>query len=260
MRLLLPVTAIAALSLAGCREEAKIEGTVKDIWGKPVAEATVRMEGVTEPVTTDADGRFAFVQPAEAGQIRFLAGREGFINNTLKVSTSADPKAEAPVVDIALYPVPGSTGFFAVGPDAYVAIAPVQLKTVGTELGAYTGLPRDPEPVGGSQSFIFSSTASESELARLNLQLHTLEFRDSATVTAVTGDQTVALNLFMAKEKVAFERQTLPMEHHFLLTVAEPLPAGDYAFSTQGVLTSDSPAALAAIPAELQVAYPFRIR
>lgn len=258
MRLLLP--AIAALSLAGCREEAKIEGTVTDVWGKPVAGATVRMEGVTEAATTDDAGVFSFAMPEEAGQVRFLAGHEGYVNNTLKISTSADPKAELPKIEIALYPVPEGQGFFAVGADKYIPIAPVQLKTIGTELGAYTGLPKDPEPVSGTQKFIFSSTASESELARLNLQLHTLEFRQSATVTGVTGDQEVTLNLFMAKERAAYDRQTLPMEHLFLITPSEELKPGDYAFSTQGVLTSDSPSALSGIPTELQVAYPFRIK
>ena len=104
-----------------------------------------------------------------------------------------------------------------------------------------------------------SSTSSESELARLNLKIHQLEFTSSATVTGVTGDQEITLNLWTAAESIAFDIEVLDREHYFIIRPREELPAGHYAFSTQGMLDSRAPDSIANLPVELQVAYPFQI-
>ena len=256
MSRILPVL-LAALTLSACSEDPTIDGKVQDVWGKPVEGATVQMEGA-ESVTSGADGSFTF--PQGEGPIRFVAGKEGYIKNTLKIMPPADPEAEIPEMVIKLYPEPSGLGFHAVGVSEYHPIDQIPLKTVGTDLGAYTGLPVDPELIGGKAEFIFSSHASTSELSRLNLQLHRLEFKPSATVAGVTGDVEVKINLWMATESIPFDLTVLPKDHYYLITPRESLPPGHYAFHTQDVLTSKDPDALAKLPQELQIAYPFEVK
>ena len=257
MSRILPVL-FAALSLSACSETPTVDGKVQDVWGKPIEGATVQMEGAAESVTSGADGSFSF--ETVEGPLRFVAGKEGYVKNTRKVMPPADPEAEVAEVVLELYPDPGATGFHAVGNAEYETIAQVGLKTVGTELGAYTGLPADAKNISSGAEFLFSSTASKSELSRLNLQLHRLEFKPSATVESVTGEVDVKINLWMATESVPFELTVLPKEHFYLLTPKEALPAGHYAFHTQDMLTSKDPDALAKLPEELQIAYPFEIK
>lgn len=256
MRMLSLVT---ALGLLACNTSSKtLNGKVTDIWDKPVENATVQLEGAGAPATSGADGSFSFPRPAEVGPLRFVVGKDGYIKNSSEVIPPEDLTGFSPTIQV--YPVPDGMGFFAIGANAYIPVSDVQLKTIGTDLGAYTGLPSDPEAVTASQTFIFSSTSSASELSRLNLKLHKLEFKPSATVTGVTGDQDIKLNLWMAKESIPFELQVLPRDNYFLITPTEDLEAGHYAFSTQGVLDSKSPTSLSNLPAELQVAHPFQIK
>ena len=256
MSRILPVL-ITTLGLSACTETPTVDGKVQDIWGQPIEGATVQMEGA-EPTTSATDGGFSFDQGE--GPIRFMAGKDGYIQNPPKGMPPADPEAAIPEMVIQLYPEPASAGFFSVGPAEYNGIEQISLKTVGTDLGAYTGLPSDPEPLAGKSEFLFSSEASKSELSRLNLQLHRLEFKPSATVAGVTGDVEVKINLWMATESVAFDLTVLPKEHYYLITPKEALAPGHYAFHTQDVLTSKDPEALARLPEELQTAYPFEVK
>jgi hypothetical protein len=253
----LPVFLAMLIGLSACKDPPTVDGKVQDIWGKPVEGATVQMEGA-EPTTSGAGGAFSF--PQGEGPIRFVAGKEGYIKTALKIMPPADPEAPVPEMIIKLYPETDSQGFFAIGPAAYSPIQQMSLKTVGTDLGAYTGLPADPEVVSGKSEFLFSSEASASELSRLNLQLHRLEFKPSATVSGVTGDVEVKINLWMAVESIKFDLTVMPKENYFLITPSEPLAPGHYAFHTQDVLTSKDPEALAKLPQELRTAYPFQIK
>jgi len=256
MRMLTLVTAVA---LAACNPTPKtINGKVTDIWGKPVENATVQLVDAAAPATSGADGSFSFPRPEAAGALKFTAGKDGFIKNSSEVMMPEDTTGFSPAIK--MYPIPDGMGFFAIGASDYIPVNPVQLKTTGTDLGAYTGLPSDPEAVTASQEFIFSSTSSASELSRLNLKLHRLEFKPSATVTGVTGDQEVTLNLFVATDAIPYDIQVLPRDNYFLINPRDELESGHYAFSTQGVLGSSDPETLANLPVELQVAHPFQIK
>ncbi|MFT4974850.1 MAG: hypothetical protein ACI8S6_000733 [Myxococcota bacterium] len=249
---------VSALVLAACNTSPKtLNGKVTDIWDKPVENATVQLNGVTTPATSGADGSFAFPRPTEVGPLRFTVGKEGYIKNSSEVIPPEDLTGFSPTIEV--YPVPDGMGFFAIGASDYIPITAVQLKTIGTDLGAYTGLPSDPEAITASQNFIFSSTSSASELSRLNLKLHGLEFKPSATVTSVTGDQQITLNLWTAAEAIPYDIEVLPRDNYFLVTPRDELAPGQYAFSTQNMLDSKSPATLANLPVELQVAHPFQI-
>lgn len=253
----LPTLLVMLLTLSACKDPPTVDGKVQDIWGKAISGATVQMEGA-EPTESTDGGAFSF--PQGEGPIRFVAGKEGYIKNTLKIMPPADPEAEVAEIVIKLYPETDGQGFHAVGASEYHTIPQMTLKTVGTDLGAYTGLPSDPEVIGGNAEFVFSSEASTSELSRLNLQLHRLEFKPSATVAGVTGDVEVKINLWMAVEPIKFDLTVMPKEHYYLIQPQEALPPGHYAFHTQDVLTSKDPEALGKLPQELQTAYPFEIK
>ena len=63
---------------------------------------------------------------------------------------------------------------------------------VGSEIGAYIGLKDDRDIIlraDKAVKLVFSSTAKSTEVSRLGLKLHRLEFVETETVTGVLGDQ-----------------------------------------------------------------------
>ena len=134
---------------------------------------------------------------------------------------------------------------------------------LGSEIGAYIGIKDDRDVVlraDKSVKLVFSSTAKSTEVSRLGLKLHRLEFIEKEQVTGVLGDQEVAVNLWVAKEAVPFDLESLPSEDDYLLSARAPLKPGTYAFHTEGVLSSTSKDVLDKTPKELQVAYPFIVK
>jgi hypothetical protein len=250
---------VAAIVLAACNPTPKtISGTVTDIWDAPVENATVQLSGAEAPATTGANGSFSFPRPAEAGTLSFSAEKEGYIQTSTEAELAEDAVDFS--AGLQMYPIPEGMGFFAIGEESYIQISEVALKTIGTDVSAYTGLPSDPEAVIATQQFIFSSTTSISELARLNLEIYKMEFQANGTVTGITGEQEITLNLWTASDTVGFDITPLPREHFFLISPTEELPAGHYAFSTQNVLGNRSASAMGSLPVELQVAHPFQIK
>ena len=252
-------SAALLLILVACGDPPALSGKVTDIWGKPVEGATVRVEGVTAHGQTDAGGLFRI--EAEPGKRRVEAGRAGYIKAGTVVDLVAD--ADWPQPTLELYPEPAAPGFYAVGPREYSPVGSKEIRTVGTEVRALTGL----VDVGAVElsgakptRFVFSSTLRHDEISRIGLQLHKLEFIAQQPVPGVLGEAPVDVNLWVAREAVPFDLVSLPDEHDYLITTRAPLAAGHYAFHTERVLLSTDVAALAQMPRELQVAYPFEVR
>lgn len=252
----------ALLSLTACTDPPKVTGTVTDIWGRPVEGATVRLEGVAEHATTDGAGAFSF--DAAAGELRVEAGKDGWIKagTKVKVAEDADEVAAAP---IEMHQEPAAPGFFAVNhtKKEYSKLEAIPIDVVGSEIGAYIGIKDDKDTVLRADraiKVVFSSTAKSTEVSRLGLKLHKLEFVENETVTGVLGDQEVAVNLWVAKEAVPFDMTSLPSEDDYLIAARTPLKPGTYAFHTEGVLASKSKDVLDKTPKELQVAYPFIVK
>jgi len=253
--------ALATL-LTACGEPPVLEGVVTDAWGKPVEAATVQLEGVVDQTTTDANGVFHFPRPE--GTQRLMAGKDGYIKNTATVTIPTDEDEPQPRPEIALYPEPERPGFYAVGRQPPLHhLEAKRIKTVGTEIRARTGLPDI-----GSQTlqsaenlrFVFSSTLRSSDLSRLDLQLHKLEFIDHDPVPGVLGEEEIKVNLWVATETQKFDIKGLPSKDDYLITIRGKLEPGAYAFHTEGLLTSNEVDVLAKTPKEMQVAYPFEIK
>ncbi|MDP6935544.1 MAG: hypothetical protein QGG40_21675, partial [Myxococcota bacterium] len=112
---------------------------------------------------------------------------------------------------------------------------------------------------GKPLSFVFKSTVKSSQLARLDLQLHALDFVGDTIVPGLLGEEPATVNLWVATEAVPFDVTGLPGDH-YLIDTRTPLEPGSYAFHTQGVLTSKDIGALDKLPREMRVAYPFEVR
>jgi hypothetical protein len=262
MRRISLITSALLLSLTACTEPPKVSGTVTDIWGRPVEGATVRLEGAAEHTTTDGAGAFTF--EASVGDLRVEAGKDGWIKAGTKVKVVEDAD-DPPAVAIEMHKEPAAPGFYAINHNKkeYSKLEALPIDVVGSEIGAYVGIKDDRDTILRADKAIkvvFSSTAKSTEVSRLGLKLHRLEFVENETVTGVLGDQEVAVNLWVAKEAVPFDLTSLPSEDDYLIAARGPLKPGTYAFHTEGVLSSTSKDALDKTPKELQVAYPFIVK
>ena len=238
-------------------------GAVKDVWDKPIANASVTIEGITELVTTDAKGEFTM--PVLAGKKRLKAGAEGhvFVQETFVFPEGEESKVETPKVELVLYPEPETEGLFLVHSSEYKKLDGQTIDTTGTELQAYTGI-EDPGKVSVKpkqrQRFVYRVALSPSEIARVGLELHRLEFVKDTTVTSAMGETNVKVNRFVAKEEVEFDLKELATEHHYLIITRGKLSDGFYAFHSEGLLTSGDVDGLDKTPEELRKAYPFEVK
>lgn len=253
---------LLALPLAlACGEPPQLRGTVQDIWGTPVAGATVTLEGVVEQQTTDAGGAFAFVAPDTAARV--MAGKDGYILNAVEVPPRGEDADPEPVT-LTLYPDPGAVGFYCVGRDHYHELPSFEAVTRGTEVRALTGIADIGEsgvPQDAPLSFVFSSTLRQERLAQLDLQLHRLEFVQETTLPGVLGETASSVNLWTATgNEIAYDLVGLPSKDDFLIKLRQKLPKGVYAFHTQGALTSHGYEALDKLPRELRKVFVFEIR
>lgn len=254
---------LAAFVLSACGKPPTLHGLVKDAWGKPVADATVRLEGQVAPIAADGSGAFMVELSKGQATARLMAGKDGYIQGLAEVTLPSDGDEPLPKVLIELYKEPAQPGFYGFGREDYVHLAAEPIETLGTEVRAFTGLPdigKDRIPVQQASRFVFSSTLRSSELSRLQLQIHKLEFHERLEIPGVLGEVETRVNLWVAAEAVDFDLKGLPSRDDYLITPREPLPTGVYAFSTQGVLDSKSVAALDKLPKEMRVAYPFEVK
>lgn len=259
---LLGASLFALPLVLGCGEPPQLRGTVLDIWGKPIEGATVTLEGVVEQKSTDAGGAFAFVAPQ--GSARVMAGKDGYIRSVAKVEPPLEDKAEPDPVELRLYPDPDAVGFYAVGRDHYHELPGFEARTKGTEVRSLTGIVDVGEslvPQDQALTFVFSSTLRQERLAQLDLKLHKLDFIEATPLPGVLGETSASVNLWTATgDPVPYDLVGLPSKDDYLISLREKLPAGAYAFHTQGVLTSQSFESLDKFPKELRKVYVFEVR
>lgn len=257
------VALLSGLTLVvGCGEPPQVTGNVKDIWGRPIEGATVILEGETEQQITNVQGAFKFAAPDN--DVRLMAGKDGYIKDVRKVGPLAEGEDQQAAIVFELYPDPEDVGFYAIGNDAYLPLPSFEAQTKGTEVRAVTGI-RDVGTValarGVAPRFVFSSKLRAERLAQLDLQLTKLEFTQEATLPGVLGETPTDLNLWTAAGvEIPYDLVVLPSRDDFLIKLREPLPAGAYAFHTQGALTTKSYDGLDKLPKELRLAYAFEVR
>lgn len=271
--------------LAACTEDTRtISGVVKDIWGHPVPEATVVVEGVVERYYTDSAGAFsielpekslvlrpevvpesseATADPALSGPqgIRVLVGKDGFIKK-LEFAKDLPEKDSFDELSFALYPEPKEPGFYAVGRDAYLALGHQRIQMIGTETAHYSGvqdIPEESVPAGNLQ-LVFSTRLRPSEIAQMNLHLSKLEFVNKGRVKGVFGPEDDTVNLWVAKDDVPFDLVGFDTREDYLITTRAPLTPGMYAFHAHDILHEQDQRVLYSLPKEQAVAFPFEVK
>lgn len=272
------------LVLLACTEDTRtVAGQVKDIWGAPVPEATVVVEGVMERHYTDADGRFTIDVPTEslvlraharedekpeaddllAGPmgVRVMVGRDGFIKSRALAVEVPEEEDFVPVA-VALYPEPESPGFYAVGSKGYITLGHQRIQMVGTDLAHHTGIQDIPEETvrPGKVELVFTTRLRPSEIAQMNLHLSRLEFVNKARVKGVFGPEDNLINLWVAKDDVAFDIIGFDTREDYLIQTREALAPGMYAFHAHDILHEEDERVLYSLPKEQQVAFPFEVR
>lgn len=251
---------LLSLLLTACTDTRVLVGDVRDIWGKPVPEATVVIEGVLERYHSDSAGRFTI--DTEAPVIRVMAGKDGYIKDIEMVPAPLEEGDDYNPLAFSLYPKPEEPGFYGIGREDYVHLGARRIRVVGTELKHYAGLQDIAEETlhaGAPATFVFSSTLRASELSRMNLHLSRLDFVDHTRVKGVLGAMDATVNLWVAAEDIAFDLKALPARDAYLITTREPVVAGMYAFHAQDVLNEEDERVLLNLPKEMQVAFPFEV-
>ena len=79
----------ATLFLTACKDAPEINLKVLDVWGKPVATASIIQEGVSGMQKADMNGALQ-LQVTEPGPVRLQAGTNGFIKDYITVDVEAD--------------------------------------------------------------------------------------------------------------------------------------------------------------------------
>jgi hypothetical protein len=251
---------LLSLLLTACTDTRVLAGDVRDVWGKPVSDATVVIEGVVERYRSDSAGRFTI--DTENPVTRVMAGKDGYIKDIEVVPAPAEEGGDYDPLAFALYPEPEQPGFYGVGASDYIHLEAKRIRVVGTELKHFAGLQDIADQAmgtAGPATFVFSSTLRASELARMNLHLTRLDFVDHTRVKGVLGAMDATVNLWVAGEDVPFDLKALPSRDAYLITTREPVPPGMYAFHAQDVLNEEDERVLLNLPKEMQVAFPFEV-
>jgi hypothetical protein len=256
MAVLLPL-----LLLVACHEPPRVQGSVRDVFGKPVAGATVLSDQEYARATTDAQGRFLLELPA-AGSVRLLAGAPGYVQDMVTVEVPAE--GEVPSATFKLWVMPEAFGFFGLGFGNLVRFEAARVVALGSDLREMHGvrdLTRNRVPASRDPTrLLFHSSRSEAELRQMEIRLHRLRYLDRITMPGPLGDQEVVTAFWVPDGEVPFTLQGMRVDEVFLVTTAQPLEAGSYAFEFQGVLRDTEPGSLARLPAEMQVIYPFEVK
>jgi hypothetical protein len=246
------------LLLIGCPEPTAIEGQVVDIWGAPVEGATVMVVGGTERPLTDADGRYRLARVD--GTFTVKAGRKGYIQDQLELVVNPGQTPPGPVFQ--LYPKPEKAGFYAVRPGRYVPLDQKLVHSVGNTLRSMRGIQSlgDAEVDVNDPKILFHTELRTDEILRLGLELHRLEYVDSAELQGPMGKTTAAVQLYVDGGEVPIDIVPLRSRTDYLVVPKEPLQPGGYAFQTQELLSPDETDRFDELPDELRVVFALSVR
>lgn len=289
---------LAVIALLACSTPAvSLHGNVVDLWGRPLAGATVVVEGVVERWQTDPAGAFSL--SVDEAPLRVLGAAPGHMRAVVEVPEGSAGTA----LRIELWPEPRAPGFYAVGSSAEVEGGLLHLAaravTVQTTLtppvptfamalagggeaaprrsdSTGTGLPntapalvagRTPGPGNarvvptGTTRFLHKSTLDPRAFRGLELRLSRLEAWPSAVDARPKGMPPMTAlgeHGWMATAPIEVQIEALPGKDCYLVEVP-PLADGVYAFHTGRVLDLRDGAALAAVPKERWLAWGFQV-
>lgn len=243
-------------ALAACSSSNERIGHVVDVFDRPVADAEVTIQGVDQPVSTDAHGVFALPDAAQ-GKRRIRAGAEGYIYDEVEVELGEGKRPR-----VVLYPRVEETGFYLIDRSGYRKLEPEPVQAIGGVLDAVRGLKAlgDVQAQARRIEVLFHTTLKLDQVMRVHLGLHSLEFTREAAITGPLDNRPVQVNLWTPTESIELELDPLRSKSDYVLRSTAPVEPGAYAFDAQRLLVSDHPERFARIPEALRVAYPFELR
>ncbi|MCP4805344.1 MAG: hypothetical protein GY913_00630 [Proteobacteria bacterium] len=255
---------LSLLFAVACGDPPALSVQVNDVFGTPVADAQVKMDGATDTFATDAGGKAQVLGASAGSTVELMAGKAGYIHDFASLDIPAE--GEWPPLTFSLYPEPTEPGFYSLGKESYAHLAAAKIESLATEFTTWHGLKDHPASTvtakaGEPLTLVFNSTLRATELKRQDLRLSKLEYKETAEVTGVLGATDVELHLWVADASdIDYELKGTQSQDDYLIVVGGGLEPGVYAFHAQGVMHSTEADTLEKLPAEMQVAFPFEVK
>ena len=254
---------LGLLALAACKPDPRfLTGNVTDVFGKPIPDAVVLVEGWESRTTTDGSGAFS-IEATATGAVRLVAGADGFAKDFATATIPTTEESPMPEVGFALWNKPEQPGFYAKGDGELLHLGATKVTATGNDLSEMHGV-RDIKDLEVTQpsgdAFLFGSTLRSSEITQLDLKIFSLKFLEATEVKGITGEVNVEPKFWVADVEKPFTLRGLYADDTYVIEPDEALEPGIYAFATQGILIETDPGSLDKIPVEMRVVYPFEIK
>ena len=257
-----PLAACLMLASCTCSEPPKLNAEVVDLWGQPVADATVQLDKdkADAPAAgqTDAQGHSSFELPD--GEHSLSASKAEYIGVTKVLDIEAGE--DSIVVQLQLWPEPPGRGLYFIGESSYDKLEPQAVDAKGNDLRMFYGVASSGDVSGKANDFrvVFNTDLKMDEVMRLGYELHKLEYVTETTIDSPEGEVEVDVNLWtVAKEyDIAFEELGSP--NNYLITPEEELEPGTYAFQAFDVLTPGTYEAFSKLHSDIREAYAFEVK
>jgi hypothetical protein len=243
------------LFMGACGGNAQLRGQVVDIWGNPIEGATVKMEGHAERPMTNSNGWFNL--PDVSGEQKIKAGREGYIEDEIRVTVGKD--AAPPI--LRLYPRPEKTGFFVVGSNGYEVLQPEPVKALGNEIKAVYGVKTlgDTSVDGDEIKIVYHTELRLDQVMTLEPEFHKLSFKRDAELHGALSTE-VRVNLWVSEKPLETVISPLKSRTDYLITTKTSLESGAYALTTYNLLNPSSDEAFDKIAKPLRLIFPVELR
>ena len=249
------IITLAMIIACACGGGPQFRGQVVDIWGNPIEGATVKIKEQNERPMTDANGWFSL--PSASGSFTVKAGKEGYIEEELKLEWDASQ----PTPIVRMYPRPDKAGFWVVGSAGYEALGPQPVKALGNEIKSLYGIKTlgDVSLDGSELQIIYHTDLRLDQVMTLEPQVHKLKFqRDAELVGALAKE--VRVNLWVSDQALKTSLKPMKSRTDYLLQVDSTLEPGAYALTTHELLSPKSDEAFSKVAEPLRIVFPMEIR
>ncbi|MBN2799898.1 MAG: hypothetical protein JXX28_12200 [Deltaproteobacteria bacterium] len=240
--------------LAACGQPKGVPGQVMDVWGNPVPDAMIVIEGQSDRYTADMSGRFEL--PPMSGPQTLKIGAKGYIHDYVEWDPSTGKAVSA-----TLYKKPEKAGFYLVGAGDYYTMEPQLVERKGTELDAAQGIRKEPKVAVEAYNLeiLFHTDLNYTEIKQIGLELHRLEFKDKVQLAGPLGPSEVDLNLWVSAGEVPVQIKPMRSRQDYRIEI-DKIEPGYYAFTTQDLLDPGEGPPLESIPPEVRISFPFQVR
>jgi len=205
--------------------------------------------------TTARDGSFHLPMMTKA---TVTLSADGFLPRTVTIEPKGTDTPHSQRIEVV--PKPESPGYFVVGETGFLPLAAEPVVRTGTDLQTWQGIRSSGEvsTPAGNLRVLFHTPLKLDQIARLDIELHELDFVEETQVGTVDGAAGVSVNLWVSGGKVPVKREALHGDD-FYLYKADDLPSGTYAFTSLHLLDAKDPSAYDETPPRVRNVHPFTL-